>query len=187
MPYPAKTSADSILEAALEILEHEGEAALSMRTLAERSGIKAPSLYRHYPSKEALEGAMVRHGNTLLKGWLGQAARDKAPLEAVRAAAQAYLDFTRAHPHLYRLMSNVRLGALAGNTGKDLWNTVLGLVGRVTGNPDDTASAVALWAFLYGFAELERSGLFGSSGPQGGFEVGLEALLSDFQARRQSL
>lgn len=187
MPYPAKTSSQAILETALEILEREGEAALSMRTLAEKLGIKAPSLYRHYPSKEALEGAMVRHGNTLLKSWLERAAAGKTPLEAVRAAAQAYLDFTRAHPYLYRRMIDVRLGALAGSTGKELWNSVLRLVGGVTGHPDDTPAAVALWAFLYGFAELEMAGLFGASGPQGGFEVGLEALLSGFLAGRENL
>jgi hypothetical protein len=57
------------------------------------------------------------------------------------------------------------------------------VVGGLTGDPDDTAAAVAFWAFLYGYVESERSGLFGASGPKGGFEVGLEALIESFWAR----
>ena len=54
---------------------------------------------------------------------------------------------------------------------------MLARVREVTSREDDTAAAVAFWSFLHGFVSLERSGLFGLSGAQGGLEVGLEALL----------
>lgn len=183
MPYPAKTSPDAILGAALELLEQQGEAALSMRNLADKLDLKAPSLYRHYADKEALGVALVQRGNTMLQEALEAATNRRSAKANVRAAAQAYTEFAREHPQLYKLMMDTRLAAPTYGSGKELWNTILRLIGGITGDPDDTAAAVAFWAFLHGYAELERSGLFGASGPRGGFEVGLAALLEGFKAR----
>ena len=41
--------AESIVAAALDILESEGREGLTMRHLAEAVGIRAPSLYKHFP------------------------------------------------------------------------------------------------------------------------------------------
>ena len=177
MPYPAQTSPHAILEAALELLEHEGAFALSMRRLAEKLGVKAPSLYRYYADKDALEQALSVQAAVLLHGQLEQATQKRSGQKAVMEAGQAYLEFARSRPQLYFLLTEkVGLPSTPG-AGKDLWNLVLRLVGEVTGNPDDTAAAVALWSLLHGFAVLERSGMFGPSGPKGGFERGLRALL----------
>ena len=39
-----------------------GPDALTMRRLAERLGIRAPSLYKHLPDKAALEAAIIATG-----------------------------------------------------------------------------------------------------------------------------
>jgi len=44
------------------LLEEEGPEALTMRRLAERLGIRAPSLYKHLPDKAALEAAIIATG-----------------------------------------------------------------------------------------------------------------------------
>jgi AcrR family transcriptional regulator len=44
------------------LLEEEGTGALTMRRLAERLGIQAPSLYKHLPDKTALEAAIIATG-----------------------------------------------------------------------------------------------------------------------------
>jgi len=54
--------AREIVDAARALLEEEGAAALSMRRVAERVGIRAPSLYKHLPDKAALEAALVSAG-----------------------------------------------------------------------------------------------------------------------------
>ncbi len=182
MPYPAKTSPNAILEAALDLLEGSGQETLSMRNLAEKLHLKAPSLYRHYADKEALERAMVERGATTLRTQIEQAIQPLSGKAAVMKAAKTYLEFTRKNPQLYALMSEVGLPSSPG-AGKDLWNLVLRLVGGVSNKTDDTAAAVALWSLLHGFAVLERSGMFGPSGPKGGFEVGLGALLEGLRAR----
>jgi AcrR family transcriptional regulator len=54
--------AKEVVAAARRLLEDEGPEALTMRRLAERLGIKAPSLYKHLPDKTALEAAIIATG-----------------------------------------------------------------------------------------------------------------------------
>jgi AcrR family transcriptional regulator len=175
MPYPSKTNPDAILETALEILERDGPDALSMRNLADALEIKAPSLYRHFADRSALEDAIADEGARLLRDALEEVSGSTNPTEAVQSAANAHLEFARSRPALYNLLTT-RPQPSTGNA-KALWNVVLRLIGGVTGNLDDTAGAVALWSFLHGYASLERAGLFGPSGDQGGFDAGLTAII----------
>jgi AcrR family transcriptional regulator len=178
MPFPAKTTPETILETAIKLLETQGEATLSMRTLAEALSIKAPSLYRHYADRAALETAIAAEAAKQLLEQIQNATKRKQPLSAARATARAYLEFARSHPALYDMM--MRPQAAAGNP-QALWRKVLELIENINGNPDDTPAAVAFWAYLHGFASLDRLGSFGQSGPKGGFEIGLESLLEGFQ------
>jgi AcrR family transcriptional regulator len=182
MPYPAKTTPEAILKVALELLEQDAKH-LSMRNLAERLDIKAPSLYRHFKDKEALEVALVAEGATALHLALATAAQNLNVKPAFFAVARAYLQFARERPELYTLLMTKLTPPAPHSPGKDLWNFVLALISRVTKHPDDTAAAVAFWSFLHGFSVLERSGMFGESGPKGGLEVGLEALLKGLPKR----
>jgi hypothetical protein len=46
--------------------------------------------------------------------------------------------------------------------GKAVSNLLIGAANGVSGRPDDTAAAVAIWSFLHGYGTLEHSGAFGS-------------------------
>lgn len=95
--------ADSIVAAALVILEEEGREALTMRRLADAVGIRAPSLYKHFPDKAAVEMVLIEHGFTVAALAFEEAiAHGGATLEAVMGAYRAV---ALAHPHLYRLMT----------------------------------------------------------------------------------
>src|SRR5262249_8466303 len=73
--------------------EAEGVEALSMRRLAERLGIRAPSIYKHLPDKRALENAVISAGfeeqaelfEPALAGGRGPPAAPPPPAPAVRA------------------------------------------------------------------------------------------------------
>src|SRR5262249_55487004 len=90
--------AREIVAAGRALLEKEGPEALSMRRVADRLGVKAPSLYKHLPDKAALEDALVSAGFEELAA----AFEGAGDLESLGAA---YRTFARAHPHLYRLMT----------------------------------------------------------------------------------
>ena len=178
MSYPAKISREEILEAALTLLESDGLATLSMRNLAAKLGVNASSLYHHFSNKDSLEKSLADEGARLLLERLEATTQNQAAREALEATTKTYLAFCHERPALYDLMMAPRPPAKAeAGAGKDLWNFVLARVGEVTKREDDTAAGVAFWSFLHGFVSLERSGLFGLSGAQGGLEVGLEAFL----------
>src|SRR5215204_4781324 len=95
------------------LLEQEGPEALTMRRLAERVGIRAPSLYKHLPDKAALEAAIIATGFEEAAATFERAVEVEGVGEgpdngrgALVALAAAYRRFALEHPHLYRLMNN---------------------------------------------------------------------------------
>src|SRR5262245_20525995 len=94
--------AREIARAARELLEQEGPEAVSMRRVADRLGIRAPSIYKHLPDKQSLEHAVISAGFEELAVTFEVALAARDPL---RALAAAYRRFALEHPHLYRLMT----------------------------------------------------------------------------------
>ena len=94
--------AQEIVAAARELLEDEGPSALSMRALAERLGIRAPSIYKHLPDKQAVENAVISAGFEELAVVLEAAVDNADPLGSL---ALAYRRYAQQHPNLYRLMT----------------------------------------------------------------------------------
>lgn len=94
--------ASEILDSAAALLEQEGREALTMRRLAERIGIRASSLYKHFTGKEEIEEALVERGVERLRAGLADARRKPDPVEAVVAEL---VRFAAAHPHLFALLA----------------------------------------------------------------------------------
>ncbi len=141
--------AREIVDAALELLEEEGADGLSMRRIAERLGIRAPSIYKHLPDKQALEAAIISVGFEL------QAVEFEAALEGatdpLATLAVVYRAFALAHPHLYRLMTERELqrDLLTPGIEARAGRTIYEAVGC------DTDLARAAWAFAHGMTILE--------------------------------
>jgi AcrR family transcriptional regulator len=53
---------EQILDVALELLERDGAESLTMRSIAEAVGMRAPSLYKHVPDKQSLEAGLIARG-----------------------------------------------------------------------------------------------------------------------------
>jgi AcrR family transcriptional regulator len=141
--------AREIVEVALDLLEDEGPEGLSMRRLADRLGIQAPSIYKHLPDKQALEAAIISTGFELQADAFEQAlAGSDDPLGAL---ADSYRRFAKAHPHLYRLMTERELhrDLLTPGVEARAGRTVYEAVGR------DSDLARAAWAFAHGMTILE--------------------------------
>ena len=149
----ASPRARAIVAAARRILEDEGRDALTMRRLAEAVGIRAPSLYKHFPDKAAVEVALIEVGFEEAAEALERALAERG--ESLAAVAAAYRGFARTHPDLYRLMTEgplprdrLRPGVEARAAAPVLW---------ATGNPE---LARAAWAFAHGMVILELDGRF---------------------------
>jgi len=145
--------AREIVAAARELLEQEGPEALSMRRVADRLGIRAPSIYKHLPGKQTLENALVSDGFEELAAAFAPAS---ATLDPIGALAVAYRGFARSHPHLYRLMTERPLDREGLSPGVED-RAAAPILAAVGGDAD---LARAAWAFAHGMTILELNGRF---------------------------
>ncbi|MEU6554852.1 TetR/AcrR family transcriptional regulator [Streptomyces sp. NPDC046915] len=146
--------AREIVAAARELLEESGPALLTMRTLADRLGIKAPSLYKHFPDKHAVEVELVAQLLSESAEAL-EAAESRAPA-SLETLAEAYRTYALAHPHLYCLATERPLPRTELPAGLED-RAALPLL-RACGGDLDLARAV--WAFAHGMVILEIHGRF---------------------------
>lgn len=157
-----------ILAAATDLLDHGDERAVTLRAVARRAGITAPSIYPHFPGRPAIMFAVVREAFDELSGRLGAAvesAGDDAE-QRLYAACHAYLDFAAAHPERYRAMFGELAGPAADGAsaahdlaalGAEALRILTGLLADcVTAgcstSTDPCADAIALWLGLHGLA-----------------------------------
>ena len=127
-----------IVQTARDLLEAEGPEALTMRRVAERIGIRAPSLYKHLPDKAALETAVIA-----------------LAFDEVAGALEAALAQASARRPADRLMTErpLRRDLLPEGVEARAAAPLL----RVTGDAD---LARAVWAFAHGMTVLELTGRF---------------------------
>jgi len=93
-----------ILDAAWELVRAEGLAALSLRDLAAKVGMRAPSLYSYFDSKHAIYDAMFVQGNLeLLARYEALPEHDDA-VAGIRAGAHLFVGFTVEDPARAQLM-----------------------------------------------------------------------------------
>jgi AcrR family transcriptional regulator len=95
---------DEILDAAWELVRSHGLAALSLRDLAHLVGMKAPSLYSYFDSKNAIFDAMFAQGG---RAYLEHEARVEStgdPLTDLKAGMRCFIEFCTSDPARYQLM-----------------------------------------------------------------------------------
>lgn len=93
-----------ILDAAWELSRQHGLASLSMRDLAERVGLRAPSLYAYFPAKEAIYDAMFADAQRQLADHLADLPVDTVTRDDLRNGTRVYFEFCTADPTRYQLM-----------------------------------------------------------------------------------
>jgi AcrR family transcriptional regulator len=101
-----ETIEQRLLDAALEAATLHGISKLSMGDVARRAGLSRQTLYRYFPSKDALIAAVVGAQTTELIGTVvGAAAGSDDPRESLEAALLTALRLLRDHPLLDRLLT----------------------------------------------------------------------------------
>lgn len=104
-----KIDRGSIVIAALAALDEVGVDGLSMRVLAQRLSVQAPTIYWHFPSKDALLDAMA--DAIIAPAQDGPMVVDRASFmtlaHALRAALLRYRDGARVFAGRYEMSENV--------------------------------------------------------------------------------
>src|SRR5712671_2350286 len=169
-PYHHGELAPTLREAARAILEEEGLAALSLRSVARRAGVSHAAPYRHYPSREALLADVASDGLAQLRTELAQAAAvldDRAG--RIVHIGGAYLRFASRHPGLLRLMFGSQLPNRADFPGLAEATALIGEdIGRALGDP---AAGLAAGAAMPGLALLILENVIDLGQKQAGLDV----------------
>jgi AcrR family transcriptional regulator len=155
-----------IFAAAAALIEETGsEQDVTLREIARRVGIAAPSIYEHFPSREAIVDAVLDAGFAELRAAVEQALASQAdPWARLRAGCAAYLNFAAQRPGQYRILFGRRLHltgrlAAAGDETFGLLVTALrdcAAAGQCA-TDDPTADATVIWLALHGYATLHPS------------------------------
>jgi len=183
MSYPKKTSRETILEAAIGLIEAQGLNQLSMRTLAAQLGVTPNALYRYFASKGELEVAVADEAGRVLLTAMQKAVGQKVGLDAIRAVARTYLKFARQQPALYALkMRYCKDENEEPDSHKQLWAAMLALVDGLQGPWQAEDLAMNLWAYLHGLVELDRAELLGGRKPEAIIDIGLDLFLAGLMA-----
>ena len=155
---PRSTRALDIVAAARSVLEAEGSHALTMRRLGDELGIRAPSIYKHFPDKAAVEAAIIEESLAEIGVVLHHAVAHPGRRTVVASLLATYRSFSLEHPNLYRLSTSGTLDRAALPAGLEDWAGEPFLL--ATG---DSHRAQALWSFAHGMVILEIDGRFPES------------------------
>jgi AcrR family transcriptional regulator len=144
-----------IVAAARNILECDGPDALTMRRLGDDLGIQAPSLYKHFSSKAAVEAALIEDAMVDIGEATHRALHEQSGATPLTSLVASYRAHCLANPALYRLATTGRLDRDLLPAGLEEWAGNPWFV--VTGDP---ALAQALWSFAHGMVILELDGRY---------------------------
>jgi AcrR family transcriptional regulator len=143
--------AQEIVAAAGDLLEREGSGALTMRRIGDALGIQAPSLYKHFPNKAAVESALIDAAMLDVGATCHAVVRRPPAASVIARLLKAYRWWGLAHPNLYRLATSGRLDRAALTPGREEW---AGTVFYIAAG-EEPHLAQALWSFAHGSLILE--------------------------------
>jgi AcrR family transcriptional regulator len=166
---PRKPGLDSaaVVQAAVDLLDAEGPAALSLGRLAERLGIQTPSLYNHVAGLPDLLRRLALYNLQEMAADMRDAALGRAGPEALAAVAAAYRAYIKRRPGLY--MASLRASGAQAAPDPELAaaeervvRVVLAVLASLGVQGDDGMHATrGLRSLVHGFATLEIAGGFG--------------------------
>jgi AcrR family transcriptional regulator len=162
-----------LVEAALQLVEEGGAAAVSVREAARRAGVSPGAPFRHFPSRDALMKAVAeeaqRRFRAEIEASLAQAPSGD-PLARFRCLGLAYLRWAMRNPTYFEVISSGRV--FAHDRAADLSRDNAELIGMTEAILADAASQgqlrsadlkrvqIAGRALVYGFARMNIDGHF---------------------------
>lgn len=96
---------EQILIIAREEMQANGVAALSLGVIAKRLGMRTPSLYTYFDSKNAIYDELFRRGFLEFGRWMAERPyQDGSLRENMESALRTYMGFAQENQDLYQLM-----------------------------------------------------------------------------------
>lgn len=177
----------AVIAAGAALADEVGFAGLTMGLLAERLGVRTPSLYKHVESLEAVQRGIGLQATRDIGAVLARAAVGRSGPDAVRAIADAYRQWVLDHPGCYAATVHApgpedeEYLAVADEAVQVLFDAIAGFT--LTG--DRAIDAVrALRTIIHGFVSLEIGGAFQvQRDPTASYRFLVDALVTGLQAK----
>ncbi len=153
-----------VVRAAVALVDVKGLEGLTLAALADRLGIRAPSLYNHVAGLDDLRGQVTLHSLRELAARLGRAVMVRAGDDALLALAHAYRAYAHEHPALYAttLWAGDPADAARQVAGREVIEVALAVMASYGLRDDDALHAIrGLRSAMHGFVSLEAAGGFG--------------------------
>lgn len=168
MPTPDRTSLAEIVAAGLTLLESGGPPAVTMKAIAVRVGVRAPSLYKRVRDREALLKLLAEASVEELTAQL------EASESTLPAIARTYRAFAIARPQGFRhIFATTGAAAVLDQAVAPILEAAAALVGQEEAL--NAARLLAAWAT--GFVSMELIGAFRLGGDiDEAFEFGIAHL-----------
>lgn len=93
-----------ILDTATRMADEEGIANVTLKSLAEKLGVKSPSLYKHISGLDELNKELMLYGWNLLEKEIMKATIGKAKDDAIIAFCYTFRNFVASHRGLFEAM-----------------------------------------------------------------------------------
>lgn len=158
-PYHHGDLRNALLEAALTILERDGEAGLGLRDLARAVGVSPAAPYRHFDSRAALLEALAVTGYQRFTRAMEDVAATNPP-DLLAAMGKTYVNFALTHAALFRLMFSPQLRRDNRPGLRMAADAAFATLRHVSGG--DTVSgriaALSAWSRVHGLATLLLDG-----------------------------
>lgn len=188
MPAPSRTSREAIVAAARAILEEEGLDRVLMSAVAERVGVRGPSLYKHVADRSALIRAVGDAVTADLHVTLDRAMSTGDPAADLRALANAYRAFVHANPNGYGLLFAHLEPDLQPDAAAvaDLGRPIVAAVARYMGGdgPEPLEAGRTIVAWAHGFVSMELAGGFRLGGDlDAAYATGIDLILGGISER----
>ncbi|KQX38770.1 hypothetical protein ASD04_08945 [Devosia sp. Root436] len=174
-PYHHGDLRNALLEAALVILEREGEAGLGLRDLARAVGVSPAAPYRHFDSRAALLEALAVTGFQRFTRAMEDVAEANPP-DMLPVMGKTYVLFALRNAALFRLMFSPQLKRDNRPGLRMAADAAFATLRHVSGGDTSNGrvTALAAWARVHGLAVLL---LDGQIALQAGEDI--EALISE--------
>ncbi|GBD24275.1 putative HTH-type transcriptional regulator YvdT [bacterium HR29] len=105
----ARLNRERLLAAAREVLAERGEAA-EMREIAERAGVAVGTLYRHFPTREALVSAIIAETLEEVRGIIAEAEANPYAIDALRHLVARACGLAERGRGIFELITGMELG-----------------------------------------------------------------------------
>jgi AcrR family transcriptional regulator len=160
-----------LIAAVRDLVETHGPDGFSVAEAARRAGVSSAAPYKHFKDRSELLRAVASAGMDVLKREMTDAASRHpfGSIAAVAAIGQAYVDFARREPGVFRLVFGLTEGheedAELQSKGMSCFMVVLQAVADVLGtglhDPQVQARGYMLWSTVHGhsFLTIDRKTL----------------------------